>query len=47
MCYLYDEDVCGALVHVGPIEDDIKVHPDLIINDGRHSRIKFAIMNFE
>ena len=43
VCHL---DLCGALVHVGPLEDLIQVQPNQV-NVGHQSRIQFSIMNFE
>ncbi|CAH8328901.1 unnamed protein product [Eruca vesicaria subsp. sativa] len=40
-------DLCGALVHVGPIDHDIKVQYNPNMNDGHKSRIKFFIMNID
>ena len=39
-------DLCGALVHVGPLEDLIQLQPNQI-NGGHQSRIQFSIINFE
>ncbi|WZZ50535.1 hypothetical protein YC2023_050642 [Brassica napus] len=38
--------LCGALVHVGPLEDSIQVQPNQV-NVGHQSRIQFSIINFD